>query len=457
MAGQAHGRARLRRASVTALLVAAALALAGCDDAPDELTNVGSETSSSPSSGQDGSRSPESDASPSTGPSSDPTSETDGPADDDGAADDDETGGGTGTDDTSYAVDPPGPFEGLHRSDVLITATESLPDKMVERIRNVPGVESALPLSVGSASVNGRTLTIAAVDPGRFRSFTPDATARADFVWERVAGGEIAVDTDVDKKLISKQDMIQLGSDEDSPLVHVGAFAPLITRSPNTPQERPAIQAVVNEKRGEQIGIEKQNAILVDTGQYTPSFLAEQFEKILGDDASMSILALEFDGFGETAVLTGQSVSDAVGTFTYTNGPDGTIVPDQGWVREYIRTEAVPILGTVTCNKGMLPQLRGALTEIQLMGLADAIHPDEYAGCYYPRYIARDPSNGLSLHSWGIAVDLNVPGNLRGTVGEMDRGVVAIFKKWGFAWGGDWNYTDPMHFEMSKVVRAGEG
>ena len=89
-----------------------------------------------------------------------------------------------------------------------------------------------------------------------------------------------------------------------------------------------------------------------------------------------------------------------------------------------------------------------------LEGLADEIHPDEYAGCYYPRYIGRDPSNGLSLHSWGIAVDLNVPGNLRGTVGEMDRRVVAIFKKWGFAWGGDWNYTDPMHFEMDKVVRA---
>jgi hypothetical protein len=61
----------------------------------------------------------------------------------------------------------------------------------------------------------------------------------------------------------------------------------------------------------------------------------------------------------------------------------------------------------------------------------------------------------LSLHSWGIAVDLNVPGNQRGTVGEMDRTVVAIFKKWGFAWGGDWNYTDPMHFELERIVRPG--
>jgi hypothetical protein len=30
--------------------------------------------------------------------------------------------------------------------------------------------------------------------------------------------------------------------------------------------------------------------------------------------------------------------------------------------------------------------------------------------------------------------------------------VVAIFKSWGFGWGGDWGYTDPMHFEMNRLV-----
>jgi hypothetical protein len=124
-------------------------------------------------------------------------------------------------------------------------------------------------------------------------------------------------------------------------------------------------------------------------------------------------------------------------------------------VATYIRTEQVPILGSVTCNKGMLPQLRAALTEVVQRGLADSIHPEEYAGCYYPRYIGRTPANGLSLHSWGIAVDLNVPGNQRGTVGEMGRQVVDIFEKWGFAWGGRWRYTDPMHFEMNRVVDVG--
>lgn len=92
------------------------------------------------------------------------------------------------------------------------------------------------------------------------------------------------------------------------------------------------------------------------------------------------------------------------------------------------------------------------MQEIIQRGLAPRIFPQQYGGCYVPRYIAHNPALGLSLHSWGIAVDLNVPENLRGTKGHMDPGIVETFKTWGFDWGGDWHYTDPMHFEMSRVV-----
>jgi hypothetical protein len=101
----------------------------------------------------------------------------------------------------------------------------------------------------------------------------------------------------------------------------------------------------------------------------------------------------------------------------------------------------------------MLPQLKAALREVVADGLASSIDASDFGGCYAPRFIDRDPSHGLSLHTWGIAVDLNVSTNQRGTSGRMDPRVVAIFKKWGFAWGGDWGYTDPMHFELAALVR----
>ncbi len=166
--------------------------------------------------------------------------------------------------------------------------------------------------------------------------------------------------------------------------------------------------------------------------------------QILGPDLDITVQ--------QTAHLVG-TVADAVGIFNYTVLGGGHIAPDPSWVAAHIGTAEVPILGQVTCNRVMIEQLRAALQEIVGAGLADAIHPSEYAGCYYPRFIAG--TTKLSNHSFGLALDLNVPGNQRGTVGEMDRGVVAIFERWGFTWGGRWSYTDPMHFEMNAIVNVG--
>ena len=142
----------------------------------------------------------------------------------------------------------------------------------------------------------------------------------------------------------------------------------------------------------------------------------------------------------QTALLVG-TVAEAVGIFNYTVLGGGHIAPDPSWVAAHIITADVPILGQVTCNRVMVEQLRDALQEVVDVGLADAIHPSEYAGCYYPRFIAG--TTKLSNHSFGLALDLNVPGNQRGTVGEMDRGVVAIFERWGFTWGGRWSTPTP--------------
>jgi hypothetical protein len=166
--------------------------------------------------------------------------------------------------------------------------------------------------------------------------------------------------------------------------------------------------------------------------------------QLLGPDLDISVV--------QTALLVG-SVGSAVGVFNYRVLGGGRIAPEPAWVAAHIRTEVVPILGAVTCNSLIFPQLRAALQAVVELGLADEIHPDEYAGCYYPRFIAG--STRLSNHSFGLALDLNVPGNQRGTVGEMDPRVVAVFEEWGFTWGGRWRYTDPMHFEANAIVNPG--
>jgi hypothetical protein len=409
-----------RRARAATLLCAAALlaptALAGCSQNRDAAAQTGSGSSADPSASASASV-------PEVSPSA----------------------GGSSAEPASYAVADPGHLKGrLFTSDVLVTSSRTIPRAVRARIAAVHGVAAVLPISLASLSLNGRTLTIASGEPAELRRYTQFATASSDEVWKRVAGGEVAVDNGLPRGLEHPKGYLQLGTSADSPSVHIGAYAPLIK----------SISAIVNQKRAEQLGLPRGNAMIVSTGSLTPSKIIKQLRRAAGPGTTLQTLALEFNTQVQTAVLTGASVNQAVGTFSYTPHPDGTVTPDPRWVHAYIRTEQVPIIGSVTCNKGMLPQLRAALSEVVQRGLADRIHPSQYGGCYYPRYIAHDPAKGLSLHTWGIAIDLNVPENQRGTVGRMDRQVVQIFKRWGFAWGGDWHYTDPMHFELAKVVRA---
>jgi len=86
----------------------------------------------------------------------------------------------------------------------------------------------------------------------------------------------------------------------------------------------------------------------------------------------------------QTAVVTG-TVADAVGTFRYTVLGGGRIAPDPAWVASHIATKTVPILGTVTCNRLMFPQLEAALREVlTAVGLDPAefqfSHPESGGG-----------------------------------------------------------------------------
>jgi hypothetical protein len=345
------------------------------------------------------------------------------------------------------AVEEPGPLKDrLYRPDMLIFSRKELSDATVKRIKALREVAEVEPIGLGQVTIENRALTVAAVDAATYRRFTPRASAHSQEVWDRLAGGELAVRKALGTRLQDDDGNIALGSGADAPVVHIGAYAPQVT----------TIDMVVNTEWVDDLeGMVFGNGLLVSTEGFDPSTIRKQVERIAGRQASVQRLdiaaRLGLDPSAvQTAFLTGGSIASVVGTFNYTVLGGGRIAPDPAWVSANITSDSVPILGTVTCHWALLPQLRAALQEVVDRGLASEIHPDEYAGCYYPRFIAG--STTLSNHSFGLALDLNVPGNQRGTVGEMNREVVAIFEKWGFAWGGYWGYTDPMHFELAQIV-----
>ena len=373
----------------------------------------------------------------------------DDPANTSGKVGDDQGGSKGSPAGEDVAIDPPPKLtDPLLSSDVLVYSQNTLESDTIEKIKAIKGVDVVETISMGSFFVAQQEVTYAAVDPATFRRFTPQGTAQTQAVWERVAGGEMAVDPPIAKRLEQKDGYMRLGNETDADLIHIGAYAQLLD-----PTKARRIDAVVNYKWVEKLGMRKDNAMLVAMGSRSPQSILKELKKYAGTKASVQILGPNFDiGVAQTAFLTGGSVARAVGSFSYTANRDGTVNPDPAWVKAKIRTWEMPIIGSVTGNIVMLPQLRAALNEVVTRGLSSKIYT--YDGCYVPRFIAHDPSKGLSFHTYGTAIDLNARDNYRGIAGKMDRQVVAIFKKWGFAWGGDWNYTDPMHFELAKLVKA---
>jgi hypothetical protein len=100
----------------------------------------------------------------------------------------------------------------------------------------------------------------------------------------------------------------------------------------------------------------------------------------------------------------------------------------------------------MTCHRRLTRVFSSVFSSIQERGLQDRI--TSFGGCFAFR--PQRTGSKLSAHSWGIAIDLNPESNPQGSAGNMDAGVIEIFRRAGFEWGGGWQgkTRDPMHFQF---------
>jgi hypothetical protein len=328
------------------------------------------------------------------------------------------------------------------RPDVLVTGTHTFSAAAIRRLSALSPAHGAVVFRAGRVKVAGHVVRAVAVDASTFRRFTAQGTAETTPVWLSVARGEAVVSHSLAKGL-----KLSLGGDAPVAALHgkaatlrVGAFA--TTSIPGT-------DLIVDDEVGRSLGLPTATGMLLTAGKgVDPVNLAGKVRTLTGKGGEVDLLTPP--AANPVAFLTGSRAAKAFGAFSYRYFADGTIQPDSRWVAENIVTASVPILGRVTCHRLMIPQLRGALADIQAAGLAGSLQ--SYDGCYVPRFIESNPEHAISLHTWGIAIDLDAATNYRGIKGTMDPRVVDIFKRWGFRWGGDWSYTDPMHFELGALL-----
>jgi hypothetical protein len=164
-------------------------------------------------------------------------------------------------------------------------------------------------------------------------------------------------------------------------------------------------------------------------------------------------LRTSWDRENPDGTLGTSSVKKLLGEFAFRPTGGSGIEIDSTWKIEKIvwrhSYEGVKLRNN--CHKVVVDAIQGALTEIKKSGLASKIdlrNSNRYGGCYTARYNRLAGTFGApSRHAYGMALDINTTTNAQWAVPQMDCRIVRIFRKWGFAWGGNYWPSDGMHFE----------
>ncbi len=130
--------------------------------------------------------------------------------------------------------------------------------------------------------------------------------------------------------------------------------------------------------------------------------------------------------------------------------------PDEQFERKWMTLYHVPeqlqlgaIPKRIYMNKDMVQPFTTFLMAVHREGIGHEIRT--WDGCFNVRK-QRGFTFAPSLHSWGIAFDMNAAWNGLGQEPTLSQKMIACIKEAGFDWGGDWRRRlDGMHSQLSRI------
>jgi hypothetical protein len=101
----------------------------------------------------------------------------------------------------------------------------------------------------------------------------------------------------------------------------------------------------------------------------------------------------------------------------------------------------------IYCNRDLIEPLAKAFHNLKQTGFVNELKT--WDGCFNIR--KKRGLASMSLHSWGIAIDVNAFENGLNQTPKLSPGFVKCFTDAGFTWGGTWKRKDGMHFELKSI------
>lgn len=190
----------------------------------------------------------------------------------------------------------------------------------------------------------------------------------------------------------------------------------------------------------------------------------ESFRPTLQPDGPPPLPGMQVNrrGNGTIRPLGDSQIKTVFGDPSFTEGKKGAVILDQAWAGTNIVMLQTPLLAdngyaSIQVHKKAQSSFKRVFDAIGQANLGGRILT--CAGTFVPRHKGWDPTRGLSSHTWGIAIDLNVAWNGYGSVpaaigthGSLIE-LVPYFEAEGFAWGGYFepqSICDGMHFELAR-------
>lgn len=102
----------------------------------------------------------------------------------------------------------------------------------------------------------------------------------------------------------------------------------------------------------------------------------------------------------------------------------------------------------IYCNRDMVIPLTRAFGNLIEHGGVEELKT--WDGCFNIR-AQKGAKTAPSLHSWGVAVDVNAAWNQFGKPPSLSKAFVKCFTDAGFVWGGTWKKPDGMHFQLANI------
>jgi hypothetical protein len=102
----------------------------------------------------------------------------------------------------------------------------------------------------------------------------------------------------------------------------------------------------------------------------------------------------------------------------------------------------------IYCNRLLIDPLQAVFINLISRGYAES-ELNTWDGCFNIRQTTGGES--WSLHSWGVAIDVNALENGYNRPPKLSPGFVECFTDAGFDWGGSWHVPDGMHFQLANI------